>query len=164
METWCRQLREALGYLELGLLREATLVADEIDPAERMRTEVQALNFLLLAFLRKLDVFEIDGKEKTIRPGTSDWWVATSNLAREGRSIAHAQAILLMAKTLHPDDPQILYHQARYACLSMQFSDAKRFLSRACSLNPAILDVAMDEPDLDAIFDQWAIFERSAKP
>lgn len=162
MEKWRRQLSEALGYLELGLLSEAARVMEEIDPAEHMRYEVQALIFLRLAFSKNLIVFEIDGKEKTIKPTTPDWWVAASIVAREGRSLAHAEAILLMAETLHPDDPQILYHRARYACLEMRFAEAKTFLSRACGLSPEILDTAVNEPDLEAIFHQWTTFERSS--
>ena len=68
-------------------------------------------------------------------------------------SIKKAEAILLRAQAIHPEDPRIAFNLACYACVSGRIVEARDRLEKAIKLNKDIRQFALDDEDLKPLWD-----------
>jgi len=81
-----------------------------------------------------------------------DWAYAI----RRAKSIDLAHAILTRAAALHPDDGAIQFNLACYEAQLGNIDRAKMDLSRAIKADPKFSLMAIDDPDLEALWESLA--------
>ncbi len=152
-----QHLRSACSYIELGMFEEAQAELEEIDPFCRHLREVLAARIPIYRALAKWDLMAIVAKQLTEwspeEPANFvDWAYAT----RRAESMHSAHAILSRAAELHPEHGMIQFNLACYDAQLGNIDRAKMHLSRAIKADPKFSLMAIDDPDLEALWESLA--------
>jgi Flp pilus assembly protein TadD len=151
--NWQRHVLVATGYSELGMFDEAELALEEIDAEEKGRQEVLAARVDLYMAMQKWSlVAEVARHLVNIEPENASWWVNLAYATRRAESIDKAQALLLQARKLHPDNATIAFNLSCYACVSGQSEQAKTHLKHAIALDSNIRALALRDEDLQTLW------------
>ena len=83
-------------------------------------------------------------------------WIALASAKRRSDGIESAEAVLLKACELHHDIAMIEFYLACYASAAGRFEEAKARLKRAIELNKQFQKLAIDDEDLQPLWD-WIV-------
>jgi Flp pilus assembly protein TadD len=143
------QVLASSGYLELGMFAEATRALEEIAPADESRVEVLGawLDLYMAARKWRMAATVADQLIKTM-PGNPAWWIQMAYAVRRCETIDRAEAILLRAQEVHPNNVIILLNLASYASVNGRTEEAKARLRQAIGLHRGARRLALDVEDL----------------
>lgn len=144
------RIEYALGYTELGLLREAADELDAICFEDRFTAEVMSARIELhLATKQWETVIDYASLLTSKEPGDAQGWTAWAYALRELQRVEEARDVLLEADTIHgATESLISYNLACYYCLLGDLTKAKKRLATACSMDSSNKETALDDPDL----------------
>ena len=147
-------------YLELGMFDDAALVLEEINPEDRIRTEVLGARVALYITAKKWDMAAAFASHLVkIDPQTAEWWISLAYALRRTESVEKAEAILLRAQAIHPKVAMIAFNLACYASATGRMEEAKKRLRHAIKLDKDIRGLAIDDEDLKPLWDWIAGLE-----
>jgi Flp pilus assembly protein TadD len=155
--TWQRHVLAATGYCELGMFDEAERALDEIDAEDNGRREVLATRVDVGMAAQKWSmVAEVARHLVDIEPENAAWWINLAYATRRAESIDKAEALLLQARKLHPDNAIIAFNLSCYACVSGHIEQAKAHLKHAIALDSNIRELARRDEDLQTLW-SWIV-------
>jgi len=156
--TTRRRLEYAKGYIELGMIKEASEELEAISNEARTTVEVQRVHVDLYMEAKRWDQVVNAAKPVCEATPTDDGaWIAWAYALRELQRVKEAQDVLLRAEPLHGATCAVLhYNLACYACLLGQMQEARRRLSLACKMDENSKAAAMEDDDLRALWDDIA--------
>ncbi len=148
-----RHLNAAQGFASLGMYQHANAELEEIDPFCRALPEVLEVRLDIYRGSAKWDLMQVVA-EKLVQhdPGEPQWAISCAYATRRAVSIEAAKLILMKALERHPDDELIHYNLACYQCRLGELSSAKEHLKKALELQPKYRAVALDDPDLEPLW------------
>jgi len=145
-----KRLVYALGYLELGLARDARAELARLSVEERKTPQAMAvLVELAMAEDDWTQVIRLAPRVTDVAPGVERSWIAWSYALRELGKIEEARAVLLRGAHVI-EEPTVLvdYNLACYDCLLGDRETAKRRLTRVFKREPGWRSQAAADPDL----------------
>lgn len=147
------KLRAALGYIELGMLKDA---AGEV--AELSTEASDSIDGLIL----RLELAQrgnawtkaerVARKLIKLQPEEPDWSIALAYAARRAHSIETARKILSDAVAKFPREAVIHFNLACYACQLGEIPAARDSLRRAFALDRTYIVTALKDQDLRPIW------------
>ena len=151
---WQRHVLASSGYLELGMLDDAALVLEEIEPEDKTRSEILGARVGIYLAAKKWDMAAAVASHlvKTEHEN-SGWWINLAYATRRCEGIESAEAILLRARELHHDNAMIEFNLPCYASVACGFEEAKERLKRSIELDKQFQKVAIDDEDLRPLWD-----------
>jgi len=152
-----QHLRAAHGYIQLGMFEEANAELEEIDPFCRHLPEVLTARVAIYYGLKKWDLMAVVAKKlaeiNLNEPANFiDWAYAT----RRAESIHLAHAILSKGAELHPENGAIQFNLACYESQLGNLDRAKAHLSQATKIDRKFSAMALDDPDLEPLWESLA--------
>jgi tetratricopeptide (TPR) repeat protein len=149
-----RHLRQAVGYLSLGMLNEASAELEAIEGEDRLSVEVMAVRADLYMEAKQWDLLIAVTRElNRQRPCFGKGWIFRAFALRELNRVAEAKAVLLEAEPMHGEKCEVLhYNLACYHCLLGKLPEARERLRKACRMDKQWKEAALDDPDLKAIW------------
>jgi Tfp pilus assembly protein PilF len=158
------RLSQARGYLGLGMIEEAAAELEQVPAAAAQDTEVLALRALVLQEQAKWPPLVDVARKLVLRqPKESGWWITWAYATRRSRSLAAAEAILLVAERNHPKEAAIQFNLGCYACLRGDLTEARRRVDQAIGLDHSFKEAAAVDPDLAPLRDAEDGSRRSAQ-
>lgn len=122
----------ASGYIELGLLNEASDELEAIEGADRLSSEVMSVRADLYMTAKYWDLRVAVARELARVPsGDEKGWILWAYALRELGRIEEAKAVLLEAEPLHGECAVLHYNLACYSCLLGHLDEARRRLATA---------------------------------
>ena len=144
-----RRLSYAQGYLELGMLAEATAELDRIPAPESAQIEVLGLRLAILQEQQAWPALRDLASQVVSRaPQEAAAWITWAYATRRADSLAAAEQILLSAEVQHPAEATIQFNLGCYACQRGDLAAARERVNRAIELEPKFADAAAIDPDL----------------
>ena len=144
-----RRLLHARGYIGLGLLGDAE---NELVLAERSGAETDAVAAVRMLLLHEREDWPaVRTLARTlIARGDADAgaWISCAYATRRTESLAAAEAVLLEAERLFPEEPTIQFNLGCYACQRGDLAEARRRVDRAVALDRTFAEAAATDPDL----------------
>jgi lipopolysaccharide biosynthesis regulator YciM len=152
---WQRHVLASSGYLELGMLDDAALVLEEIEPKDETRTEVPGARVVLYIAAKKWDMAAAVGSHlvKVEPENEVAWWINLAYSVRRSKSVEKAEAILLRAQAIHPKVAMIAFNLACYASVRGRMEEAKERLRNAIDLDKDVRILALGDEDLRPLWD-----------
>ena len=133
---WQRHVLASSGYLELGMLDDAALALEEIEPEDKTRTEVLGARIALYITAKKWDMAAAVASHLVkVEPENEAWWINLAYSVRRSEGIEQAEAILLRARVIHPKVAMIAFNLACYASVTGRMEDANERLRNAIELD-----------------------------
>ena len=146
------------GYIELGLLKDASAELDQIPAAERDRTEVLAIRAIVLQETKAWpDLQNVASELLRRHPEMPDWWIMSAYATRRAQGLESAEKILIEAQKRHPQVATIHFNLGCYACQRGDLIAAKVHVTNAITLDQHFQSLAESDPDLDALRKQSMI-------
>lgn len=147
-----RLLREAEGYLELNMPRQALEMLDRIDKPGTFRGQHLYLKGeALRALERYQEAVPVLVDAVDLAPSNIHAWLALGWCYKRIDQLDKAIDSLERAREVDASEPLIEYNLACYYSLQGSKSQALASLSRAISANPAFRDLVGRETDFDPI-------------
>jgi tetratricopeptide (TPR) repeat protein len=116
--------------------------------------EVLAIRIQTYSFLKKWELMQTVAKRMALYdPDEADWTISWAYATRRADSIEAARLILLQAAERLPNVAVIHYTLACYDCQLGQLEQAKARLKRAFELHPNCRQMALDDEDLEALWE-----------
>jgi predicted Zn-dependent protease len=147
-------LDAALGYYELKMYPEAEAELESFheDPPS---CEFLVLRVAIFRSLRKRNRMREVARDLGRKDPDKIQW-ALSQMCEAGtvQSIEAARVILLAAAKSHPAEAVVHYNLACYNCQLGSLKGARRHLARAFRLNAAFKLLAMQDGDLDPLWEE----------
>jgi Flp pilus assembly protein TadD len=151
---WQSHVLASSGYLELGMLDDAALALEEIEPEDKTRNEVLGARVGIYMAARKWDMAAAVASHLVkVDPQTAGWWISLAYAVRRTESVEKAEAILLQAQAIHPKVAMIAFNLACYASVTGRMEEAKERLQHAIKLDKDIRGLALDDEDLKPLWD-----------
>ncbi|MCF7675559.1 MAG: hypothetical protein K9N23_02890 [Akkermansiaceae bacterium] len=149
-----RHLNAAAGYLTLGMVQEANDEIEEIPAAMKVTGEVMRARVDIYSAAKSWDLMR-EVADFLVRqwPENSQHWISLAYATRRCRSIEEAVVHLFDAVALHPGEPMIPFTLACYAAQTGRIDDARACLARAIALDPDLRLMALDDPDLEPLWE-----------
>lgn len=156
-------LTAAVGWLELGVPREAEAELNRISAAQQSHPDVLEVRWATLAQTQRWSTaLEIARALLKSAPDRSSGWLhhaySLRRVAKEG--LREAWDALLPAYDKFPREPTIPYNLSCYACQLHQFEEARAWLRRALKVGDRdkIKRMALDDPDLKPLWEEIRSF------
>ncbi len=145
-----KRLAYALGYIELGLLREARRELARLSVEERERPEALAVLIeLAMAEDDWAQVIRLAPRVVEVAASVERPWIAWAYALREIGAVEEARTVLLRGQTLiESPTPLVDYNLACYDCLLGDPERARKRLRRVFRSDPAWREQAATDPDL----------------
>lgn len=145
-----RHLQYALGYLGLGLLKEAEAEMKAIDARDRHTPEVLSCWIDLHLARKRWSSLKTVGRRLTeADPQQCHGWVMWAYALRELNEVEAALAVLTRAQPLHGATHAIIhYNLACYHCLLGDLPSARAALATAFRMDAHFKAGALEDPDL----------------
>ena len=154
MISTSRRLEYATGFIDLGLLNEASDELELIEGEDRLSAAVMAARSNLYMAAKDWDLLIAVARELTrLTPKNDQGWIQWAYALRELGRVAEAKAVLLQAEPIHAKCAVLHYNMACYECLLGDIPEARRRLAVACKMGKEWKTAALDDPDLKAIWD-----------
>ena len=152
--SWQRQVLASRGYLELGMLEDATLALEQINAEDKTRREVShaALSVHLAAENWDMAI-AIAANMVKAEPKNPATWILLAHAVRRAGNVEQEETVLLKAHAWHPTDASIFLKLARCATVTGRIEEAKLRLEHAINLDENIRWVALHEEDLRPLWD-----------
>jgi predicted Zn-dependent protease len=153
-----RHLEFASGYLELGMVTEASDELEAITGSDRLSAEVMQVRADLYMEGKEWELLLAVARELARqRPEAEKGWIYSAYALRELGRIGEAKAVLIAAEPKHGVACAVLhYNLACYHCLLGERAEARRRLAMACRMNPEWKAAALEDADLAALWDEIA--------
>ena len=153
-----RHLQFASGYIDLGMLNEASDELEAIEGEDRLSPEVMSVRRDLYMEAKQWDLLLAVSRELARqRPKLDKGWIGWAFALRELQRVEEAKAVLLEAEPIHGKKSALLhYNLACYACLLGDHVEAKKRLRVACKMDKRWKSAALDDEDLKAMWDEIA--------
>lgn len=151
-----KRLSYAYGYIELGLLNEAATELELIAFEERLSASVLSAKLALYMAAEQWDMVETVAKPLASSPvSNAEVWIQWAYAVRRLRGVSEAREILLKAEPAHGKTCAILhFNLACYECLLGNLEGSRQRLRTACEMDKQCKQMALDEPDLKALWDR----------
>jgi len=149
-----RRVQYARGFIELGMLVEASRELGFIEGEARIGAEVMELQVDLHMTAKHWVLVVAMAAEFTDRyPVEEKGWISRAFALRELGRIEEAKAVLLQAEPLHGKTCAVLhYNLACYHCLLGEMKQARDRLSWACKMEKTWKKEARTDADLKGIW------------
>jgi tetratricopeptide (TPR) repeat protein len=145
-------LREAQGYLELGLPQQALAALDRIQDAGTFRAHVLYLRGEALRSMQQYaQAIEPLEQAGDLAPSNFHIWLALGWCYKRVGRIDLAVAALKRAEEVAPNEALIQYNLACYYSLAENKQPALYHLRRALRLEPGFAELTARESDFDPI-------------
>lgn len=146
-------LSAAIGWLELGNLKEAEAEWAKINPAQQNRAEVLEVRWQILASANQwAEALKIARQLIGLKPDKASHWIHQAYALRRvtGGGLQAAFDALLPALEKFPKEPIIPYNLACYLAQLGQLDPAWQWLKRAMAMAKpaAVKRMALADPDL----------------
>jgi predicted Zn-dependent protease len=149
-----RRLEFAAGFIDLGMLGEASDELEAIEGKDRLSPDVMSVRCDLYMAAMQWDLLLAVARELTrSRPDQAKGWLQTAWALRKLDRAGEAQVLLREAESLHAGSAVLHYRFACCASLQSDFREARRQLAIACRLDPQCRQAALDDPDLAGMWD-----------
>lgn len=148
-------IQDAEGWLGLGNWREANEALDSVTPSLRAHPAVLKLRYAVCASAEKWDLaLDIAQTLALERPHNSFGFVYAAYALHQLNRTAEAYETLRPVMERFPEDMNIRYDLACYACKIGQLKDAMTHLERAINLagSKDIRQKALDDPALERLW------------
>lgn len=152
-----KRLIYALGYIELGLLREARAELARLTAKERETTEAMAV-LVELAMVEDdwRQVIRLAPRVTKVAPAVERPWIAWAYALRETGKIEEAREVLLRgAEAIEKPTVLVDYNLACYECLLGDRDEARRRLARVFKKEPGWRAQARNDPDFKEM--DWSL-------
>jgi Flp pilus assembly protein TadD len=147
-----RILREAEGYLELGMPRQALALLERIEQPGTFKGEMLYLKGEALRSLENYqDAVPLLVDAVDLKPSNIHAWMALGWCYKRTGRLDDAIDSLERAHEVEPSEPLIDYNLACYYSLKGVKQRALDYLTRAINVNPRFKDLVGGEPDFDPI-------------
>lgn len=145
-----RRLRYASGYIELGMINDASDELEAIRAEDRFAVPVLVVRLELHMAANHWETVVGLGRELAQQsPKHERAWICWAYALRELQRVDEARAVLLEAEPLHGRTSALLhYNLACYYCLLGEQATARQRLAQACKLAPGFKEDARHDPDL----------------
>ncbi len=141
------------------MLNDAALVLEEIAPEDKIRNEVLGARVDIYMAAKKWDMAAAVASHLVkVEPQNATWWISLAYALRRTESVEKAEAILLRAQAIHPKVAMIAFNLACYASVAGRMEEAKERLQNAIELDKDIRGLALDDEDLNPLWDWIASF------
>ena len=148
-----RRVEHASGYLALGLLREASDELEAVEGPDQLSPEIMSVRYDLYMMAQNWELLLAVARELTrSRPADEKGWIHAGIALRKLDRVAEARAVLLEAEPMHPASALLHYNLGCYHCLLGEMEKARERVRRACRVNADFKKMALDDPDLKAIW------------
>jgi tetratricopeptide (TPR) repeat protein len=148
-----RHLEVAHGYIELAMWEEANEQLEAIDAFCRTAPEVLAARIEIYRGLKKWELMrEIAKRLNECDPENVQWIISYAFASRRALSIEVAKEILLKAVSKFPKEAIIYFNLACYDCQLGRIESAKDYLKRAFEIDSNWRNAALDDEDLEPIW------------
>jgi Tfp pilus assembly protein PilF len=148
-----KRLKASLGYLELGVAQEAWDELEEIPAEEGSHPVVLRMRVEIYRALGKwAEMSEIAGHLVKVEPGQPDYWISLAWGQRGSIGIPEAEKTLAAAAERFPQEATIHFNLACYSCKQGRLDEARGRLKTAIELEPAFKEAALQDDDLEAIW------------
>ena len=152
-----RHLEAARGYIALGMHLDANDELEQIDATCRHLPEVLSVRLAVYQSAKRWELAIVVAKQlAAIDSQNPQWAISLAYATRRLTSIEAAKVILLDAAAKHPEEPIIHYNLGCYECQLGDLDAAKSHLKRATELQPQCAAMAMDDPDLEPLWEMIA--------
>lgn len=147
-----RILREAEGYLEIGMPRQALALLERVDQPGTYKGHLLYLKGEALRALEHYqDAVPVLVNAVDLAPSNIHAWMALGWCYKRTGRLDEAIQSLERAHEVEPSEPLIEYNLACYYSLKGAKKQALDHLSRAINGNPALRDMIGREPDFDPL-------------
>lgn len=147
-----RLLREAEGYLELGMADHALQALDRVEDPATFRGQAAYLRGEALRSLRRFREALVHLESAAdLSPSNTHIWVAVAWCQKRCGKIQAAVESMERAIDVDASIPVLHYNLACYLSLAGEKRRAVRELALAIDLNDAYRYKVIDEPDFDAL-------------
>ena len=150
-----RHVRYALGYIGLGMLKDAAAELESITAAEQLRSEVLSVRVDLHLEAKQWEkLVDVGGRLARAHPEIEHAWIGWAYALRELNRIADARTVLLDAESHHGKTSAVLhYNLACYDSLLGALSSARTRLATACRMDERFEEEGKQDPDLKPLRD-----------
>ena len=147
-----RILREADGYLELGLPQAALdALARMKDPGTFKGRKLYLTGEALRAMQRYAEASQVLEESADLSPSHIPVWLALGWCYKRNGQLDRAIGALQRAREIDPEQAIVFYNLACYYSLNRQKEEAIEYLSRALAMQPEYRDMIGDESDFDPL-------------
>jgi Flp pilus assembly protein TadD len=148
-----RRVSHSLGYVGLGMFKEAVTELDSITTADQFQPEVRAARIELQMAAKQWDkVIEIGSDLARTHPEIEHAWIAWAYALRELDRVVDARMVLFKAEPHHGQTSAVLhYNLACYDSLLGRLASAQARLDTACRMDKRFEAEARVDPDLQAL-------------
>lgn len=152
-----QHLRAAHGYIQLGMFDEANAELEKIDPFCRHLPEVLVTRVAIYHGLKRWELMAIvAGKLVEWNPQKASHFVDLAYAKRRTLGLHVAHAVLTRAAELHSYDGTIQFNLACDEAELGNLSQAKANLERATRIDPKFRLMALEDPDLQPLWNSLA--------
>ena len=152
-----RHLDAAIGFLGLGMPKDAWNELEAIEANDRGRIEVLKVRLEVCRSLGKWELMaEIAQRLVEMEPDEAGRPIDLAFAVRRSKDPETAAAILEEAKSHFPQEGTIPYNLACYRAVTGKVAEAKTLLAEAFSLDASLRITALDDPDLQGVWDDFA--------
>ena len=149
-----RCLDAVQGFMTLGMLQDALDELGNLPPEFQGHDVVSAIRIEIYQGLKQWETCRVLAESLAKRsPENPDWWLSWSFSLRREQSVEAARIVLRKAAGIHPNVALIAYNLACYACVLGDIGEAKELLKRAFAMDGRFREMALEDPDLDAVSD-----------
>jgi Tfp pilus assembly protein PilF len=142
-------IESARGYLALGMVQEADDELCKIGELAGAGPDVLRLRAVIYERGERWELMKEVADTLVLRwPEEAAHWIALGWATRRACSIPEAVAVLQRSLSHHPQEAVIHYNLACYAAQTGVFDEARKRLEDAIRLNPAMRELALEDPDL----------------
>lgn len=147
-----RQLREANGYLELGMSEHALGVLERLNDIDEVRVEIACLRGMALRELKRYrEAIPPLLIAAEAQPQDINLWIALGWCYKRIGRLDLAIDALERARKVRPNEALILYNLACYWSLMKNKEMSLQYLARALSLDETYRLMIPDETDFDPL-------------
>jgi tetratricopeptide (TPR) repeat protein len=147
-----RILREAEGYLELGMAEHALDALSRLDADSSARSDSLYLEGEALRSLQRFaDALIPLEAAADVAPSNVHVWLALAWCYKRTDQLSRAIAALEQAVEVDPHEALLCYNLACYWSLSGDAEQSVDYLAKAFDLDASYRDLVADEADFDAI-------------
>ena len=141
------------GYLELGMIQHAREELDAIAKKDLLLPEVLAMRAKLYLETRNWELLEAVARNLTERsPDSFIGWVHHAYALRELDRTREAKTVALQGVRHHPKTAVLWFNLACYCSLLNEVEDASEHLDKAIALEKSFEAEAVDDPDLQNLW------------
>ncbi|MEM9158350.1 MAG: tetratricopeptide repeat protein [Verrucomicrobiota bacterium] len=146
------RIRYANGYLDLGMLREASAELKAIDDEGQETPACIAMWNRHHLSAKRWKALSASAEQLTkIDPQEPYGWVNWAYALRELERISEAKEVAQRALALHPKEAVLWFNLACYCCLLDKIDQAREHLKTAIDLEESFREEAKTDPDLNRL-------------